>query len=106
MLYRDIARLGVLSFKLHVNAIQSPVHYYQVKKKLYCRDGNRTDDVLFQFLFHDLFHLRKSLEFSPNIPCFMLLTYIATVGSYNDVSQLDPRILQRERYAHLRKYNS
>ena len=38
--------------------------------------------------------------------CFMLLTYIATVGSYNDVSQLDPRILQRERYAHLRKYNS
>ncbi|CAN0477830.1 unnamed protein product, partial [Ascophyllum nodosum] len=28
---------------------------------------NRTDDVLFQFLFHDLFHLRKSLEFSPNL---------------------------------------
>ena len=66
MLYRDIARLGILSFKLHVNAIQSPVHYYQIiKKNLYCRDGNRTDDV--QFLFHDLFHLRKSLEFNPNV---------------------------------------
>ena len=33
MLYRDIARLGVLSFKLHVNAIQSPVHYYQILKR-------------------------------------------------------------------------
>ena len=33
MLYRDIARLGILSFKLHVNAIQSPVHYYQIIKK-------------------------------------------------------------------------
>ena len=108
MLYRDIARLGILSFKLHVNAIQSPVHYYQIikkklyyrdgnrtddvlfqflfhdlpdyKKKLYCRDGNRTDDVLFQFLFHDLFHLRKSLEFSPNVPCFMLLTWYSRYG--------------------------
>ena len=30
MLYRDIARLGILVLKLHVNAIQSPVHYYQV----------------------------------------------------------------------------
>ena len=106
MLYRDIARLGVLSFKLHVNAIQSPVHYYQIyKKKLCCRDGNRTDDVLFQFFFHDLFHLRKSLEFSPNVSCFMLLTYIATVGSYNDVSQFGPNdtLVQRESY---RKYNS
>ena len=33
MLYRDIARLGILSSKLHVNAIQSPVHYYQIIKK-------------------------------------------------------------------------
>ena len=33
MVYKDIARLGVLSFKLHVNAIQSPVHYYQIIKK-------------------------------------------------------------------------
>ena len=33
MLYSDIARLGILSFKLHVNAIQSPVHYYQIIKK-------------------------------------------------------------------------
>ena len=81
MLYRDIARLGILVLKLHVNAIQSPVHYYQIiKKKLYCRDGNRTDDVLFQFLFHDLFHLRKSLEFSPNVPCFMLLTWYSRYG--------------------------
>ena len=37
MLYRDIARLGILVLKLHVDAIQSPVHYYQIKKKLYCR---------------------------------------------------------------------
>ena len=33
MVYKDIARLGVLSFKLHVNAIQSPVHYYQIIKE-------------------------------------------------------------------------
>ena len=39
----------------------------------------------------------------------MLLTwYIATVGSYNDVSQFGPNdtLVQRESYAHLRKYNS
>ena len=60
MLYRDIARLGILSFKLHVNAIQSPVHYYQIIKKTLCRDGNRTDDVLFQFLFHDLPDYKKN----------------------------------------------
>ena len=34
----------------------------------------------FQLLFHELFHLRKSLKFNPNGPCFMLLTYVATVG--------------------------
>ena len=33
MLYRDIARLGILLLKLHVNTIQSPVHYYQIIKK-------------------------------------------------------------------------
>ena len=33
MLYGDIARLGTLVLKLHVNAIQSPVHYYQIIKK-------------------------------------------------------------------------
>ena len=27
------ARLGILVLKLHVNAIQSPVHYYQIYKK-------------------------------------------------------------------------
>ena len=33
MLYRGIARLGILVLKLHVNAIQSPVHYYQIIKE-------------------------------------------------------------------------
>ena len=33
MLYRDIARLGSLVLKLHVNAIQSSVRYYQIYKK-------------------------------------------------------------------------
>ena len=33
MLYRDIASLGILVLKLHVNAIQSPVYYYQIYKK-------------------------------------------------------------------------
>ena len=62
----------------------------------------------FQLLFHELFPLRKSLEFDPNDPCFMLLTYVATVGSYNDVSQFEPNdtLVQRGSYAHLRKYNS
>ena len=33
MLYRNIARLGILVLKLHVNAIQSPVNFYQIIKK-------------------------------------------------------------------------
>ena len=41
MLYRDIARLGVLVLKLHVLDIQSPVHHYQIyKKELSCRHGD------------------------------------------------------------------
>ena len=39
MLYRDIARLGILSSKLHVNAIQSPVHYYQIIKNFIVTAG-------------------------------------------------------------------
>ena len=39
MLYRDIARLGILSSKLHVNAIQSPVHYYQIIKNFIVAAG-------------------------------------------------------------------
>ena len=39
MLYRDIARLGILSSKLHVNAIQSPVHYDQIIKNFIVAAG-------------------------------------------------------------------
>ena len=35
MLYRDIALLGKLVLKLYVNAVQSPVHYYQIIKKIF-----------------------------------------------------------------------
>ena len=35
MLYRDIALLGTLVLKLYVNAIQSPVHNYQIIKKIH-----------------------------------------------------------------------
>ena len=33
MLYINIALLGTLVLKLYVNAIQSPIHYYQIYKK-------------------------------------------------------------------------
>ena len=33
MLYRDSVRPGKSVLKLHVDAIQSPVHYYQIIKK-------------------------------------------------------------------------
>ena len=46
MLYRDIALLGTLVLKLHVNAIQSPVHYYQIIKKTFLvAIGDRTRDL-------------------------------------------------------------
>ena len=41
MLYRDIARIGILSSKLHVNAIQSPVHYYQIIKNFIVTAGSK-----------------------------------------------------------------
>ena len=33
MLCRDIAQLEIMVLKLHVDAIQSSVHYYQIYKK-------------------------------------------------------------------------
>ena len=57
ILYRDIDLLGTLVIKLYVNAIQNPVHYYQIiKKKLSCRhrglNPRRTFcAITFQLLF-------------------------------------------------------
>ena len=36
-LQRRLTLLGTLVLKLYANVIQSPVHYYQIKKKLSCR---------------------------------------------------------------------
>ena len=46
MLYRDIALLETLVLKMYVNAIQSPVHYYQIiKKNFFVAIGDWTRDV-------------------------------------------------------------
>ena len=56
-LQRRLTLLGTLVLKLYANAIQSPVHYYQLIKKNYCRhrglNPRRTFcAIIFQLLFH------------------------------------------------------
>ena len=60
MLYRDIARLGTLVLKLHLNTIQSPVHYYQINK-----------NVLVAMAIEPATYVRNH-NISVTLPCFIL----------------------------------
>ena len=65
MLYINIALLGTLVLKLYVNAIQSPIHYYQIIKK-YLLDAMGIEPATY-VLNHNI---------SVAFPCFIPLSQL------------------------------